>query len=195
MAARANPSGIMELPMQSQHVFMAAIAVIVVCGSTPPSHADLYRCQRPDGSVVYTDDQTLCPGAEAHEPQGVIQHVPKRSNAKGQAPAKRLAKMRRMLEADAAGAAAWAKKKADAEQELAKLTSDREEMKRYVSHCSRGGTIFRTKENGLKEGVSCRQVRAEFASLEKRHAEIAAYLDGGLQEECHRAGCLPGWVR
>jgi hypothetical protein len=185
----------MEFPMQSQHVFMAAIAVIVVCGSTPPSHADLYRCERPDGSIVYTDNETLCPGAEVHEPQGVIQHVSKRSNAKGPAPAKRLAKMRRILEADAARAAKWAKKKTDAEQELAKLTIGREEMKRYVNHCSRGGTIFMVKENGLKAGISCRQVRADFASLEKRHAEIAAYLDGGLQEECHRAGCLPGWVR
>jgi hypothetical protein len=38
-------------------------------------------------------------------------------------------------------------------------------------------------------------VRRDYASLEKQQEETRAYLDEGLEEECRRAGCLPGWIR
>ena len=43
--------------MRSRHLLLALTAFTIVYGSTPPGHAELYSCQRPDGSIVYTDDQ------------------------------------------------------------------------------------------------------------------------------------------
>ena len=181
--------------MKSRRVWLTAVAIMVIGGLTSPGHAELYRCQQPDGSIIYTDDQAVCPGATSHEPQAVVQSVPSAPAHPGQAPAKKIEKMRRELQAEEKQAQQWKKKKTDAEQEFAKVAAQRNAIQRYVNHCSRGGTVFVTKENGLKAAVSCREVRNDFANLEKRHAELAAYLDGGLQQECHRAGCLPGWVR
>ena len=33
------------------------------------------------------------------------------------------------------------------------------------------------------------------AELDREEAELRAYLDGGLEEECRQAGCQPGWIR
>jgi hypothetical protein len=184
-----------EEAMKSRCVLLAAIAVGVFFGSASLSLAELFRCQRPDGSIVYTDDQAVCPGATNHEPQGVVQSVPESATPQGQAPAKRIQMMRRALEAETKDAAQWQNKKIDATNELAQLTSHRSVLKRYLNHCSRGGSVYIIKENGLKAMVPCSEVRMEFTDLENRHAELTAYLDGGLQQECHRAGCLPGWVR
>ena len=49
-------------------------------------HAGLYRCQRADGSVVYTDRQATCPGARPHEPRGEVQSVESTAVAKRRAP-------------------------------------------------------------------------------------------------------------
>ena len=155
----------------------------------------MYRCQRPDGSILYTDSQATCPGASLHEPREDVQNVVTTPSPASQTTAHRIEKIRHQLEADATVAEEWKQKKTNAEQELAEVTAEQGSIKRFLTFCNRGGKLFVTKDNGLRKSVSCKSVKEEVAALESRHAELSAYLNGGLQQECHRAGCLPGWVR
>ena len=181
--------------MKVRHLLLIAAVVSVLSGSGSPSHAELYRCERPDGSTTYTDDPMACPGARPHEPRGQVQSVASTRVPTASATARRIEKMRRKLEAEAERAALWQQKKTNAEQEVAEVAVKRDMLRRHVINCNRGGSAYITKESGLKVSVSCRSLGDKFAALESRHAELTAYLDGGLRQECHRAGCLPGWVR
>lgn len=79
--------------------------------------------------------------------------------------------------------------------ELEAIERRQASLERSVKHCNRGGELFTTLENGLKRGVSCDAVRSTVAKLDGRREELRAYLDGGLREECRKAGCRPGWIR
>ena len=79
-----------QSPHSQRMGWLAVLAVITVCGSAFPSHAELYRCQQPDGSVTYTNNQALCPGAQDYEPQATIQQVTRPSSVTQQAPARRV---------------------------------------------------------------------------------------------------------
>ena len=56
-------------------------------------------------------------------------------------------------------------------------------------------TLILTDDAGIRQNVPCDDLRRELAELERERAELRAYLEGGLAEECRRAGCLPGWLR
>jgi hypothetical protein len=43
--------------------------------------------------------------------------------------------------------------------------------------------------------VSCEELEAEQQAVRSDEKRLEAYLDEGLEEECRRAGCLPGWIR
>jgi len=48
-------------------------ALLLSALATAPAFADLYRCLGRDGSVVFTDDASTCPGASKHESTGALQ--------------------------------------------------------------------------------------------------------------------------
>jgi hypothetical protein len=68
-------------------------------------------------------------------------------------------------------------------------------VRRAATQCNRGASLYTENDTGIRRGYSCDRVREEFDALERAERELRAYLDGGLEEECRRAGCLPGWVR
>ena len=86
-------------------------------------------------------------------------------------------------------------KKVEAEAALAHVEERRDYLDRFLTHCRRGGTLLRTDEAGLRFKISCKDVDAEWDSLASRQVRLRSYLGEGLEEECRRAGCLPGWVR
>jgi len=159
--------------------------------------AELYRCVGPDGRTVYTDSQATCPGAREHRPAAGIQNY--RTDATTRPPAGR--RPGRAAAAAVApspatgGEAAWRQKQSQARDELQAIEQRIARVSRFVKHCNRGGSVYRTHENGLRSGVSCDWLRDEVPELEQRRDELQAYLDHGLREECRRAGCLPGWLR
>ena len=51
----------------------------------------------------------------------------------------------------------------------------------------------RLASNSLLEALVFADAAA--TATERRLAELDAYLEQGLAEECRRAGCLPGWIR
>ena len=48
---------------------------------------------------------------------------------------------------------------------------------------------------GIRSSYKCRDVDNEYEQVKARLAGLRLYLDDGLEEECRRAGCLPGWIR
>jgi hypothetical protein len=168
-----------------------------LCGFTADSAlGGLYRCERADGSVVYTDSQATCPGASEHRTTGAVQSTGSSSHAPAAMRSTGTRRMRRTTPSDTSAAeAAWRSKKEQTRHELSVVTSRHDALAQYVSHCNRGGELFRTLDNGLKEGVSCKGLRAEVTALAARRDELQEYLDRGLREACRKAGCLPGWIR
>lgn len=167
----------------------AGLFVAGVTLGSAPAWAELFRCAGPDGKMIYTDQKALCPGAEAHEPSGVVHNTP--SAPKRTAPAAR----RRAPLVDESQAPIWRQKRLDAETAIEQIRVHREKLRPHVSHCNRGGYVTTRDDAGIKRRVSCSWLRSEFAKLDDQEAEARAYLDGGLRDECRRAGCLPGWIR
>jgi len=65
-----------------------------------------------------------------------------------------------------------------------------------VRWCNEGRDVYTEDEDtGLRRKIPCREIDARHAELQEERAALRAYLDGGLQEECRKAGCLPGWIR
>ena len=149
----------------SAHRWLISSAVLcVVIPVALDARAGLFRCQRPDGSVVYTDSQATCPGAKPHEPQATVQSVDKAASSRRLAPAPRAF-------APAAGESAeaqWRNKKQQAEQEFEQLTLRASEIEPFITTCNRGGYLWMKQDNGLKKRISCSGVREHFAELESR---------------------------
>lgn len=180
----------------------ALLAAGLVLAAAAPAAADLLRCQGPDGRTIFTDDASRCPGAKPFEPRATLQPAPGATpadadGAEAEPPASAGAGAARDLAADAERAEAqrWAQKKQAAEAEREQVVARRDYLRGFVAHCNRGGEVTTRDEAGIKHTVSCDALRADFAALEAREAELRDYLQGGLAEECRRAGCLPGWIR
>jgi hypothetical protein len=157
-----------------------------------PAHAELYRCKLPDGRTTFTDDSSKCPGAPAHELSGRVETITTHRPA---APARALRRPSLATRARADQARVWREKRLRKEQELVKIGKRREKLRSFVTHCNRGGEVIQRDSTGIKHTISCSRVRRDYASLDEQQEEIRSYLDEGLEEECRRAGCLPGWVR
>ena len=89
----------------------------------------------------------------------------------------------------------WRRKRPTAEQELKKVEVRAKAMKQVVGACNRGSEWYTTEESGIRKHIPCSELRERNDALVKKQQELAAYLVDGLEDECRRAGCQPGWVR
>jgi len=181
--------------MNTHSWLMAVIAIWIIFPVAQDARAGLFRCQRPDGSVVYTDSQATCPGASPHEPRGAVQSVDVTEPTRRSVPASAQEPRAFTPGAEDSAEAQWRNKKQQVEQEIEQLTLQTSEIEPYLTICNRGGYLYMTQDNGLKKQVSCDSLRTTFAKLESRRASLHEYLEHGLRDECRRAGCLPGWLR
>jgi hypothetical protein len=159
----------------------------------PPARAELFRCKRPDGSVTYTDDAAACPGAVPHATKGEIQRVPR-----GAAPAAATSPATTppaSFDSQAGEEAAWRQRAAAARAELADVERREVELREYVTACNRGATLLARDDAGLNHTVSCDSARGAWQQAQARRDQLRQYLAVGLQDECRRSGCLPGWIR
>ena len=170
---------------------LTAFAFGVALAWAAPAEAELFRCRDADGKIVFTDQKSLCPGADPFEPTGEVHAVEPTSErpAPSRAPAATAPSL------DAAQQAHWRQQKLDAENELARIQKRRDWMQQYVSHCNRGGYVTTRDEAGIKQVVNCSMLRREFDALEAEEKKARDYLTTGLRDDCRRAGCLPGWIR
>jgi hypothetical protein len=173
---------------------IAAMAAAVGAGS--PAAAGLYRCTKPDGTIVYTDNAATCPGSEKYEPRGRLQTLPTEDDPLPAAPAEaaRAPSLDR-FENEQAQKEHWQQKKRMKEEELRELQRRHDQLAQYVTACNRGMEIVSRDETGIKYRVSCDRIRKEYQETEDLQEPIRAYLETGLERECRQAGCLPGWIR
>jgi hypothetical protein len=171
----------------------AAIAAVLLGLSFPAAAlAEMYRCQGPDGKTLFTSDRSQCPGASQHETSGRVQRTRGAPAARAHPPAR--PRDPGALH-DEAEAQAWRGKRASAEAELAETRARLASLHEVAGWCNRGHEVWATDEDGLRHGVDCGELKATQKALRREEKRLEAYLDEGLEEECRRAGCLPGWVR
>ena len=167
---------------------MASLLLVASAG------AEIYRCPLADGTVAFTSDPSSCAGgARKHEPSGNVQTLPIAPVVP--APTPRPAGPAAAANSPDGQQVMWQRKRVDAERELAALEAGIDDFRQLVSWCNRGGDLTVQNEYGLREDYSCEDARVSFDRMTARIDELRDYLERGLEEECRRAGCLPGWIR
>lgn len=168
------------------------LVAVVALAATEPASAEIYKCVGADGETLYTSDQSQCPGAEEHQSTGRLETVTSQPRPSAtRSPARR----RGSIEQVPGGEAAWRGKKLRAEMELRDLEGRLEYVRRAAGWCNRGHDLYVEDERGIRSGYDCKKVQNEYEEIKARVAGLRVYLEQGLEEECRRAGCLPGWIR
>jgi len=169
---------------------LASLAVTLIAGA---AQADVYRCLGADGSERFTASEADCKGWPAERVEAEVQRTPAASNA----PPSRSSRSATQPGADETEALAWRQKKYQAEQKLARLRQDSSTLEQALAFCNEGGQLRLTDpDTGLNEVVPCETVQREASRALEQRDELEVYLhEGGLEDECRRAGCLPGWIR
>ncbi len=158
--------------------------------------AELYRCTDAQGNVSYTGSPHDCRGkATPHQTRREIQGSGAPTHPPAKPPRFRGKPASRAPSADESAAATWRQKKLNAQAELSKIQSELPRWERLQTNCNRGADTWYTDEAGIKHTVTCAQIASLRAGAEAHRERLRAYLDHGLEEECRRAGCLPGWIR
>ena len=175
----------------------ALVAALLALALARDARADLLRCPGPDGNIIYTDDASVCPGAEPYEPAGQVHSVePVASAAMGrQRRVEAMERQRLKDQAEAGEIERWQLKKRVKQEELGSIASRREDRLGLLAWCNRGGRVVTYDDAGIRRAVRCSDVKKELKALEQQEASIHHYLKHELAEECRRAGCLPGWIR
>jgi hypothetical protein len=178
----------------------AGLGVLVagLLAALPAGAQHIYRCTGPDGETFFTSDAAACDRAERHEPTHDVQHVdsPKTPQAGVSAPgAAAPAAAPAEPPSEDAQAAMWKRKRTDAEAELMELEHKIQDFDEIVSWCNRGGGLVVEDKVGVRKDYDCDDARSSYDNLSSRRTELKKYLNGGLEDECRRAGCLPGWLR
>jgi len=170
-------------------------AALLVLGLAAGAHAEMYRCQGPDGKTLFTSDRSQCPRAALHESSGRIQRSSGGAEAPPARPRESATRHERRTFEDAAEAQVWRAKRANAEASLGQVAAQLETFHEVAGWCNRGHEVWTTDEDGLRHGVDCNELKAQERELRREQKRLEAYLAEGLEEECRRAGCLPGWIR
>jgi len=178
--------------------WICAIAIGVVgLTSFDAARAELFRCSGPDGDVIFTDDASVCPGAEPFEAKKQI-HTVQSGVPASQGDGERAAaeQQRRMLErAESGEAALWKAKQQQAQYELRAIEHYRDRLDGLVAWCNQGGRVVTYDDAGIKQSKNCAELKEELTQVEARVVALSDYVERGLAEECRKAGCLPGWLR
>jgi hypothetical protein len=177
--------------MARRLAFGIGLALAAFAAGPEHASAEIYRCKLSDGSVTFTGDPSSCAGgALPHEPSGNVQTLPiDPIVVPPPAPPAAVAPARD------GQAVMWQRKRAEAEQELGALEEGIDGFRQLVSWCNRGGDLSVENEYGLRQEYSCDDARVTYEKMSTRIESLRTYLDGGLDEECRRSGCLPGWIR
>jgi hypothetical protein len=169
------------------------LAAILALGAWEPARTEIYKCVGADGNTLFTGDLTQCPGAERHESTGRLETAPTQPRPSVRRPPARL--RGRATGSVPGDEALWRGKKLRAETELRDLEGRLEYVRRAVGWCNRGHALYAEDETGIRSSYDCRKVQNEYEEVKARLAGLRVYLDEGLEEECRRSGCLPGWIR
>jgi Domain of unknown function (DUF4124) len=181
-------------PMRLVALALLGVAVLALSGA---ARAEIYSCRGPDGNTIYSSDPAACPGTLPHAPSREVQRLGGSSGGEegAQPPGAQAGPREAVPESEDAQAAMWKRKRLDAEAEVKEIDRGIGEFKEIVTWCNRGGDLAIEDKVGVREDYSCEEAQATYDKMARRQKELHQYLSGGLEDECRRAGCLPGWIR
>jgi hypothetical protein len=156
--------------------------------------ADILTYRAPDGSVGITDDPKLVPpGSE------ILRRDPK-TPARRQANFETAATPRNLspqrsgdTDRDAAEENHWHQKLRQARQDEERAAHALELAERDYRSCRHRENLGSAYQTHLPGETACDEAPVEAAQQEYERAK--AYAEDGIEDECRRAGCLPGWLR
>jgi hypothetical protein len=184
------------------------LAVLAVLSLAAPARAGgLYRCVRPDGTVLFSDQANACPDGSRHEPQNRLQVLPSPSGpasiAPGDDPAEPAVEQEQY----------WRELAATRRRELEEAERRAALLEEQYATCRRGAHVrIRPPDRPLWPAVvlpqqrdpeqeeqeadaSCDESRRVFEEAQTEVEVLRLYLEEGLEDDCRRAECLPGWIR
>lgn len=180
--------------------FLASAFVLLAAAA--PAAAEIYRCVGANGEVRYVSSAAQCPNALPVAPkESAVQRVGKSSAPLATArPGATSSSARRAASAaaanDAAQEIAWRNKKAEAERKVQVLEAQEKRLDAAMHWCNKGHEVVRKDpRTGIREEVPCERIQDDHERAEAELETARAYLGSGLEEECRRSGCMPGWIR
>jgi hypothetical protein len=165
------------------------MALGLVLGLAAGAGTGIYECVGPDGKTVFTSDANACPGTKPHVLQKQLQTVVEGQGQRSRPAARRSGGSNDGIER------MWRSKRPAAEQELRQAEEHLRQMLSVVKSCNRGGEWYQTGESGIRQHIPCEELRDRLQEAQQKRDDLVEYLANGLEDECRRAGCQPGWVR
>jgi hypothetical protein len=156
------------------------------------AEAGIYKCTGPDGKTRYTSDPSHCPNAERQVLKKKVQKVIEADAHRRRAP--RPARARASRGGDGLEAM-WKGKRPAAERRLEDVEQRLARMQNVIKGCNRGSEFYTKDEAGIRRHISCEDLREKREELRTQHQSLVEYLADGLEDECRRGGCQPGWIR
>ncbi len=175
---------------------MAVAALLCVASS---AQAEIYKCVGPDGRMTFTSDPGSCPNAKPHVLKARVQSVIDSSTSQA-------ARARSAARAAAAAARSggeerdglekmWRRKRGETQAKLQQVERSWTQLQSMIKGCNRGGEWFRKDEAGIRQHVPCEELQTRRQAIEKERDDLKEYLRIGIEDDCRRAGCIPGWIR
>jgi hypothetical protein len=157
------------------------------------ARAEIYKCVGSDGKATFTSDPGACPGTKPHELKSKVQHVIEQPGTRARRAASPA--VRRAGPRNDGHESMWRRKRPEAEAALQEVEGQLVKLGKAVKACNRGGEWYRTSESGIREHIPCEEFQTRLRDAEQKREQLVDYLAEGLEDECRRAGCQPGWVR
>ncbi|HME69467.1 MAG TPA: hypothetical protein VKM54_06315 [Myxococcota bacterium] len=168
-----------------------------VFAAQPALAGELLTYRTPDGNLGITDEPKLVPpGSEILRRDA---ETPRRGAASPDAaPAPTAhrnlsAKGSGDADPDAAEAMRWRQKLRQARQDEERAAHALELAERDYRSCRHRENFGSSYQTHIPGETACDE--APVAAAQHEYERAKAYAEDGIEDECRRAGCLPGWLR
>jgi hypothetical protein len=163
----------------------------------PTLAGELLTYRTPDGNMGITDNPKLVPpGSQIlrRDPETPQQGETSRDPVPPAAARRSLPTTRSGdADPDVAAAARWRQRLRQARQEEERAAHALEQAERDYRSCRHRENFGSSYQAHIPGETTCDEAPVVAAQHEYERAK--AYAEDGIEDECRRAGCLPGWLR
>ncbi len=194
---KATSSGGAAEPIRrARWVGLALLGAAVVLAPTAAGAEGIFRCTGADGKTVYTSNPGACPNAKPHVLKSRVQNVVEGQRSPRRSPGSRASRPAARAPAGGDGLERmWRNKRSEKQQELGQIDRRLKRAMTMAKGCNRGAEWYSKDEAGMRKHISCDKVKSNLRKIEQERADVQEYLRSGIEDDCRKAGCLPGWVR
>lgn len=157
----------------------------------PALAGELLTYRTPEGGLGITDNPKLVPpGSEIlrHDPE-----TPQRGETSRDPVSPPSARRSGEADSDTAEATRWRKRLRQARQEEERAAHALQQAKRDYRSCRHRENLGSSYQDHIPGETACDE--APVVAAQQEYERARAYTEDGIEDECRRAGCLPGWLR